>query len=73
MTTFEERLKDTLSHSCDIERELGGGGMSRAPSRSERILVCRCQGPVGALLNHHHPEPCVDRGACAVKAGDVDE
>jgi serine/threonine-protein kinase len=29
MTTFEERLKDVLAHSYDIERELGGGGMSR--------------------------------------------
>jgi serine/threonine protein kinase len=29
MTTFEEQLKDALSNSYTIERELGGGGMSR--------------------------------------------
>lgn len=29
MTTFEELLKDSVSHAYDIERELGGGGMSR--------------------------------------------
>jgi serine/threonine-protein kinase len=29
MESFEERLKEILSHTYDIERELGGGGMSR--------------------------------------------
>src|SRR5688572_2196557 len=30
MATFEQRLKDTLARTYTIERELGGGGMSRA-------------------------------------------
>ena len=38
MTTFEERLKDTLSHTYDIERELGGGGMSRVFVAIDRSL-----------------------------------
>jgi serine/threonine-protein kinase len=29
MTAFEQRLRDTLSDTYDIQRELGGGGMSR--------------------------------------------
>ena len=38
MTTFEERLKDTLSHAYEIERELGGGGMSRVFVATDRSL-----------------------------------
>ena len=38
MTTFEEQLKDTLSHTYDIERELGGGGMSRVFVAIDRSL-----------------------------------
>src|SRR5688572_24667829 len=38
MTTFEERLKDTLSNTYDIERELGGGGMSRVFVAIDRSL-----------------------------------
>ena len=38
MTTFEQRLKDTLSHTYDIERELGGGGMSRVFVAIDRSL-----------------------------------
>jgi len=38
MTTFEQRLKETLSHTYDIERELGGGGMSRVFVAVERSL-----------------------------------
>ena len=42
MTTFEQRLKDTLAHLYNIERELRGGGMSRvfvAIDRSTRRKV----------------------------------
>ena len=38
MATFEERLQDTLSSAYDIERELGGGGMSRVFVATDRIL-----------------------------------
>jgi predicted Ser/Thr protein kinase len=38
MTTFEQRLKDTLAHTYDIERELGGGGMSRVFVAIDRSL-----------------------------------
>ncbi|HVF40436.1 MAG TPA: serine/threonine-protein kinase, partial [Gemmatimonadaceae bacterium] len=38
MKTFEERLRDTLSHAYDIERELGGGGMSRVFVATDRSL-----------------------------------
>jgi serine/threonine-protein kinase len=38
MTTFEQQLKDTLSHTYDIERELGGGGMSRVFVAIDRSL-----------------------------------
>jgi serine/threonine-protein kinase len=38
MTTFEERLRDTLSHAYEIERELGGGGMSRVFVATDRSL-----------------------------------
>jgi hypothetical protein len=38
MTTFEQRLKDLLSHAYEIERELGGGGMSRVFVATDRSL-----------------------------------
>ena len=38
MTEFEQRLKDTLSTAYEIERELGGGGMSRVFVATDRIL-----------------------------------
>jgi eukaryotic-like serine/threonine-protein kinase len=38
MATFEEQLKDSLSHAYNIERELGGGGMSRVFVATDRIL-----------------------------------
>src|SRR6478672_2332725 len=38
MTTFEQQLNDALSHSYDIERELGGGGMSRVFVAIDRSL-----------------------------------
>jgi serine/threonine protein kinase len=38
MSTFEQRLRDTLSNSYDIERELGGGGMSRVFVATDRSL-----------------------------------
>ena len=38
MTTFEQRLKDMLSPTYDIERELGGAGMSRVFVATERSL-----------------------------------
>jgi len=38
MSTFEEQLKDSLSHAYNIERELGGGGMSRVFVATDRIL-----------------------------------
>ena len=38
MTTFEQRLKDSLSHAYNIERELGGGGMSRVFVATELSL-----------------------------------
>ena len=38
MITFEQRLRDSLSHAYDIERELGGGGMSRVFVATELSL-----------------------------------
>ncbi len=38
MTDFEQRLRATLSHAYDIERELGGGGMSRVFVATDRSL-----------------------------------
>ena len=38
MTEFEQRLKDTLSTAYEIDRELGGGGMSRVFVATDRIL-----------------------------------
>src|SRR5512141_2505041 len=38
MTSFEEQLKDPVSHAYDIERELGGGGMSRVFVATDRSL-----------------------------------
>ena len=38
MDTFEERLKESLSQAYDIERELGGGGMSRVFVATDRLL-----------------------------------
>ena len=38
MNEFEKRLKDTLSTAYEIERELGGGGMSRVFVATDRIL-----------------------------------
>ncbi len=38
MSTFEELLRDSVSHSYDIERELGGGGMSRVFVATDRSL-----------------------------------
>jgi len=38
MTTFEEQLKNALSHAYDIERELGGGGMSRVFVATDKSL-----------------------------------
>ena len=37
-TEFEQRLKETLSTAYEIERELGGGGMSRVFVATDRIL-----------------------------------
>ena len=39
MADFERRLKDTLSTAYEIERELGGGGMSRVFVATDRILM----------------------------------
>ena len=36
--SFEERLKNSLSNAYDIERELGGGGMSRVFVATDRLL-----------------------------------
>ncbi len=38
MATFEEQIKTSLSTAYDIERELGGGGMSRVFVATDRIL-----------------------------------
>ena len=38
MTEFEQQLKDTLSAAYEIERELGGGGMSRVFLATETAL-----------------------------------
>ena len=36
--SFEEQVRESLSHSYDIERELGGGGMSRVYVATDRSL-----------------------------------
>src|SRR5690242_15388826 len=38
MSSFEEQLKDSLSQAYEIERELGGGGMSRVFVARDRLL-----------------------------------
>ena len=38
MATFEEQIKSSLSNAYDIERELGGGGMSRVFVATDRLL-----------------------------------
>ena len=38
MPTFEEQLKNSLSQAYDIDRELGGGGMSRVFVARDRLL-----------------------------------
>lgn len=38
MTEFEQQLKETLSAAYEIERELGGGGMSRVFVATDRVL-----------------------------------
>ncbi len=38
MTTLGQRLRDTLSHAYEIDRELGGGGMSRVFVATDRSL-----------------------------------
>jgi serine/threonine-protein kinase len=38
MDTFEEQIKEALSNAYEIERELGGGGMSRVFVATERSL-----------------------------------
>jgi serine/threonine-protein kinase len=38
MTTFEQQLNEALSNNYDIERELGGGGMSRVFVAIEKSL-----------------------------------
>jgi serine/threonine-protein kinase len=38
MTTFEDQLKEALSHAYTLERELGGGGMSRVFVAIDRSL-----------------------------------
>jgi serine/threonine protein kinase len=38
MTDFEQQLKSVLSQAYDIERELGGGGMSRVFVATDRVL-----------------------------------
>src|SRR3954465_4073840 len=38
MATFEEQLQEALSNSYDIERELGGGGMSRVFVATDKSL-----------------------------------
>ena len=38
MATFEEQLKDSLASAYEIERELGGGGMSRVFVATDRLL-----------------------------------
>ena len=38
MTNFEQQLRKTLSQDYDIERELGGGGMSRVFVATEKSL-----------------------------------
>src|SRR5438105_3514483 len=38
MAEFEQQLKDVLSQAYDIERELGGGGMSRVFVATDRVL-----------------------------------
>lgn len=38
MSEFEQQLKETLSAAYEIERELGGGGMSRVFVATDRVL-----------------------------------
>jgi serine/threonine-protein kinase len=38
MTEFEQKLRETLSNAYEIERELGGGGMSRVFVATDRVL-----------------------------------
>lgn len=38
MTTFEEQLRHAVSNAYDIERELGGGGMSRVFVATDKLL-----------------------------------
>lgn len=38
MTTFEDQLKHAVSNAYDIERELGGGGMSRVFVATDKLL-----------------------------------
>jgi serine/threonine protein kinase len=38
MPSFEEQIKTSLSNAYDIERELGGGGMSRVFVATDRLL-----------------------------------
>ena len=38
MASFEEQIKTSLSNAYDIERELGGGGMSRVFVATDRLL-----------------------------------
>ena len=38
MSNFEEQLKSAISHAYDIERELGGGGMSRVFVATDKSL-----------------------------------
>src|SRR3954453_13505094 len=38
MITFEQQLKDAVSHAYEIERELGGGGMSRVFVATDKSL-----------------------------------
>ena len=38
MITFEERLRDSLSHAYNIDSELGGGGMSRVFVATDKSL-----------------------------------
>ena len=38
MSTFEERLSESLAHAYTIESELGGGGMSRVFVATDKSL-----------------------------------
>ena len=39
MTAFEERLREALGANYDIQRELGGGGMSRVFVAEDKALA----------------------------------